>query len=105
MSQTEMKKIVKLLREKGWEVITDPEEIVFDDIWNMSAMLHKGEDPRRKGARKPILLRKGNHKIMVEPDPEGGWWAWDHTGRIITSHDRKVIALFAAYLDTFEGDE
>jgi len=85
---------IKKIKELGWEVITDPEKIYWDEIFLQSHMLNSGKDPRTKYEKKPILVKRGDKKFLVEPDPDGGWWVWEDNGNIIAEKENKEFALF-----------
>ena len=87
--------------DRGWEVITDTNEIYFSEIFEHSTTFEKRIDPRQKGKRKPILVRGPEYDVLIEWNylADGrGWMAFNDVGDIISEGERRTTAMYDVYL-------
>ncbi len=104
------RKYIKEIEEIGANVITDPEEIYWDDIYEKSIAMREGIDIRQKYKRKPILIKHDDEKIMIEWDYGGtrhdppAWMIYNDKGDILGREDDKFLALMEVeyYLNGME---
>ena len=90
---------LEAIRRLGFEVVTDQEEIYWDEMFGRSATIAQGKDNRLPYEKKLILIRGKGVKILIEPDPENRrkWWAWNNKGEIIVSGVYKQTAIYMVY--------
>lgn len=104
------RKYINELEEIGANVITDPEEIYWDDMYEKSVAMREGIDIRQKYKRKPVLIEYGDERIMIEWDYGGtrhdppAWIIYNDDGDIISREEDKFLALMEVgyHLDDIE---
>lgn len=95
-----MDKYLKKLK-KDFEVITDPEEIYWNEYFNdQSVSVANGKDIRGRYCRKPIMIITEKEKYIIEFDyaPEETGWIVHSYGGIFASGLSKDRAIFKLYL-------
>jgi len=95
------------IKKLGFEIVTDQEEIYWDEMFGRSATIAQGKDNRLPYEKKLILIRGKDVKILIEPDPENRrkWWAWNDKGEIIVSGVYKQTALYMACQELRRDEE
>ena len=86
--------LLKKLGADGWYIVTDPQLVYWAAIWPHSIAIRAGIDPRDRGRRKPIILRREREEILVEYDyGHGGYIAHNAQGDILSSGGSQFDAL------------
>lgn len=86
----------------GWKLITDPEKIYWDKMYQDSIAMSNNVDIRTRGRRKPIIFYNKNEgiKIMLEWDyGKNQWIMHNNNGDIIGTESNKNSAKYHIYMN------
>ncbi len=93
------RKYIEQIEDMGHNVITDPEEVYWHDMYDKSFALMEKIDIRQKYKKKPVIIETDDMNIMIEWDyghdeeNPGGWIIYNDRGDVISKEDRKFFAL------------
>jgi len=86
--------IIEEIKEEGYEVTTDAEEIYWREIYKDSIANKRKKDIRTRGVCKPIIVENKEETIVIEKDyTNKGWIAWKKDGEIISEKKSKTHTI------------